>query len=286
MAYFIPAPVQTAQQPINLIPDFNSFPGVSGFNLSVASNTTMTVTPGYARAFNNDFAISYPGSIPNLPANITINTAVVGANGVYPNSIASLGLTENTVFGVYIIAKSSGTTDGSLNPSVSPAAVIATGNNFLPPGYDAFRRIGLAFINESTGNLIVMNQAGNANERVYMLEAPVQVLSAGASTTFAHVDLTVNGGPVLPEADVEVIMQIAFTANAAGDTVTLQPYGQTGSTVVVAAPAGALMELNQTILTGLNTSGNAAIDYKVSSGSDAVTLNVAGFKDSLGNSLF
>ena len=46
------------------------------------------------------------------------------------------------------------------------------------------------------------------------------------------------------------------------------------------------MEVNANVIAGLNTSGNAAIDYKVTSGSDAVTLRVAGFIDSLGNGLF
>lgn len=288
MATFIPAPTA-----FSTVPAYQSNPFVSGYEMAVTGNTTLTVNSGAARALTNNYIIQYPSFSPSVPGVITVDVSTVGLNGCFPVSIASLGLSYNTLFPVYVIANSSGTfaansIDASTPTfsSAGPAVVVATGSNFLPNGFDMFRRIGWVFIDESNGHLINMVQSGHGNDRTYLIPAPVAALSGGNQTGATAVDLSVHSGVVPASAGIIVTLSVAFTANSAGDYCELTPYNLSSvAGVTVASPAAALMTVNQDIITGVNSSGNAAINYLVSSGSDALTLSVSGFVDSLGNTL-
>jgi hypothetical protein len=289
MATFIPAPTQ-----FSTVPSFQAPPFVSGFRIIVTGNTTFTVAPGVCRALTSPSLIQFPSFAAGIPATITVDVSTVGANGCYPNSIASLGLSHNTVYGVYICSVSSGTLASSSTPAVTtgaPIVVVATGNNFLPAGYDTFRRIGLVQIAHSTSYLIPMTQSGHMNERVYTLQDPFVALSAGGSTTPAVIDLTANDAPIVPNQYIDVVLNVEITPNAADGYVCVEPGALTAGTVSPTQIFGSVAgHKNSSYVrmtaTPNSSTGNANIQYFVDNSSSASTINVCGFVDSIGNALF
>lgn len=289
MATFIPVPTA-----FSVVPSFQAVPFVSGFRMINTGSSTFTVGPGACRALCNPNVIQFPSFSASMSGNITVDVSTVGANGCFPNSIASLGLSKNTVYGVYVCANSSGTLASSSTPSVSavnPVIVVATGNNFLPAGYDLFRRIGFVQIAHATGFLIPMSQSGHNNERVYTLQDPYVALSGGASTTQAIIDLTANDAPIIPSQNIEVILNVEITPNAADGYVCVEPGTLTAATVAPLQIFGSVAghknsSYARTTSTPNASTGNANIQYFVDNGSSASTINVIGFVDSIGNSLF
>lgn len=277
---------------LTAVPDYSSSAFVNGFNLTIASSTTFTLSPGSARALTSDYVIQYPSFEPGVPANITVNVSTVGLNGCWPVSIASLALANDTLFPVYVCANQSGTTGGSLNANAAQVgAFLFTGGTLsLPGGNNQYRRVGWAYIDHSTGNLLPLVQFGNANERTYLLQNPVTALSAGAETTATAIDLTNNSGVgVVPPAVVSVNLNVSLTGNAAAAYARLQPFNLTASSVtptqLVTTTASQPLATNMNMVVGLNASGNASIKYLVNNSGSALTLLVAGFTESLANSL-
>lgn len=283
MAYLIPAPTA-----FPVIPDFQSSAFVNGFELDITGDTLFTVQPGMARAMASDFVIAYPSFSANLPAEIEVDIAEVGPNGCFPVSIDSLALANKTMFGVYAIAKSSGTTGGSLNAELATAIVVATGNNFLPAGYDVFRRIGLVYVDDATGFLIFMSQAGHANERTYMLEDTFAVVSAGSEIAATPVDLTINDG-IVPPGQHLVFLGLTLNGNAAGSYLQIFPTGDAVNNPVaglVTPVAAETLGASDQMICGINSLGNASIDYLVDNAGSDASIFVKGFADSLGLELF
>lgn len=289
MATFIPAPSSSA---FSIVPSFESAPFVSGFELAVTGNTTLTVQPGMARALTSSQVIAYPSYSASVPGTVTVDISTVGENGCYPNSIASLGLTYNTLFPLYACFDSSGTAINSSNKSVNGPGfcfVVATGNNFLPAGFDSFRRIGWVPVAQSTGYVLPFAQAGNGNEREYLYQDPVTLLSAGNATTATEIKLSYQTGMVPAGQTGKVNLNVALTGNAAGSYVYLEPYGLTAgsraTTVLETTTASQVLATNIDMVYGVDASGNASITYLVDNSSSAVTIYLAGFTDSLNNLL-
>jgi len=289
MATFIPAP---SSSDFSTVPSFESAPFVSGFELAVTGNTTLTVQPGMARALTSSQVIAFPSYSASIPGSVTVDISTVGQNGCSPVSISSLGLTYNTLFPLYVCFDSSGTAVNSSNSSVSGPGfcfVVATGNNFLPEGFDSFRRIGWVPVSQATGYVLKFAQQGNGNEREYLYQDPVTLLTAGNATTPTEVKLSYQTG-LVPFGQVgKVNLNVALTGNAAGSYVYLEPYGLTAAsratTVLGTTTAGQILAANVDMVYGLDAAGDAAITYLVDNGSSAVTIYLAGFTDSLNNSL-
>lgn len=284
MAYLIPAPTA-----FPVIPDFQSSAFVNGFELAITGDTLFTVQPGMARAMASDFVIAYPSFSANLPAEIEVDIAEVGPNGCFPVSIDSLALADKTMFGVYAIAKSSGTTGGSLNAELATAIVVATGNNFLPAGYDVFRRIGLVYVDDATGFLIYMAQSGHANERIYRLNEGPLALSGGNATVQTELDLTAGDGIIRPGSGTNAILGLVINGFAGSSYLQLWPTDNldgNGTAGLVTPAATETMSAEGSIIVGQNALGNAAIDYLVDNAGTTASIVVAGFVDSLGLNLF
>lgn len=286
MAYLIPQPTKFSS-----VPDYDSPAMVSGYGLKVFSATQLTLTAGSARAFGQDYYISYAPNQPGLTEEIGIDVSTVGANGAYPVAVPDLVLADNTVLGVYVIGKSSGTTNGSLDNSVNVSAVVATGDNFLPPGYDVFRRVGLVYVDASNNELLPWIQTGLANERKYWLEDGVELVSAGNATTDTNLNLSVNEGIILPGKSTQIDLSISFTAGAAGQYVTVAPFGLSASLdvpVTLFSPSTNVISWNVSMVCGLLSASprNAAIKYKVSNSGASTNIYLVGFTDVLNNDLF
>ena len=284
MSVFIPAPTAFAT-----VPSFQSAPFVTGYNIEATGNTTFTVSPGAARALTNEFVIQYPSFSATVPGNITADISTVGLNGCYPNSIASLGLAYNRLFPVYVVTDTSGVRASGSVSANGPFVIVATGDNFLPAGVNSFRRIGWLWVSQATGYILPMAQSGNGNEREYLLNAPITAISGGTEhTTAAEIDLSATTGIVPPNRNSKVNLNVQLTAAAATSLVYLQPQSfaaATTATSVLAQVASDAMGVMVSMVCGQDaTTGNAAIKYLVDNGS-AVTILVAGFTDSLGNSL-
>jgi hypothetical protein len=170
------------------------------------------------------------------------------------------------------------------------AFVVATGNNFLPPNMDMFRRVGWVYVAYSTGYIIAWDQFGQGTERTYLLQDPVTAISGGSDTTATAIDLTNDSGVgVVPPSVVSVNLNLSLTGAAAASYLYVEPYNLTAAsatpTKLVTTTASEPLATNVNILTGLNTSGDSSINYWVDSSSSA-TILVAGFTESLGNTLY
>ena len=286
MAYFIPQPTA-----FSTMVNYNSFPGVSGYHLDFLSSTQMFLNPGYARAMNNDFSIIYPGTSANTSGSILLDITKVGPGGCFPFAMPDLSLTNDTVYGIYVIAKSSGTSNGTDTPLVS--AIIATGDNFLPSGYDSFRRVGLCYISSSTNELIKWIQSGVTNERQYNLQDAVPALLGGSAIVPTVIDLTDGDGVLLPGHANYAQLGLGLVASAPNQQLFIEPAVLTATVlpaIGISSPAAGVMAANTEVVCGIigpvTEHGNSAIKYYVSDAAAVANIYVSGFTDSLGNDLF
>ena len=295
MATFLPAPTPLQ---FSTVPSYESAPFVSGFEMAVTGATTLTVQPGMCRALTSSQVIAYPSFSASVPGVITVDVSTVGPNGCYPVSLASLGLGLFTQFPVYACFDTAGTSRNPANSAVSGpgfCVVVATANNFLPAGYDAFRRIGWAYVDDDTLNLIPMIQDGHGDLRTYILQDGIQVVS-GSSTAQATVDLSSGDLPIpravigLTAGNRKVLLNAQVAPNAAGGWVSVEPGNATAGSVapaqvfgsVAAQPSSSMIEM---IATPNATTGDMEVKYFVDNGGSVGTLTVIGFEDSLANAL-
>jgi len=279
MTVFVPQPTH-----FSAIPDFTSNPFVTGFNLTVTGNTTFTIQPGGARALTSDYVIQYPTVTPNLPAVITVNLANLGVNGVFPYLIPSAGFTGPIVLPVYIIADSAGTTNGSLNAQANqPGIIVATGNNFLPAGYDAFRRIGWILVNNTNSVITPWTQTGNGNERQYLLPNALTVLTSGNATVFTPIDLSLGANGIVPPGFSQVYLSLNLTTAQINASCFVQPFGASFSapSIGLTSPVAGMLSVDVTASASPNALGHAAIQYAVGASNSSLTIQLDGFVDSL-----
>lgn len=284
--YFIPQP-----DAFSAVPSFQSFPGVSGFELSVVDGTHLNLLPGFAKSLTSDFSLQYPAFAQNQPSSITIDTSVIGAGGCFPVSLQNAGMTADTVFGVYVIDNQDGVSSGQpYGTEQVPSAIIATGNNFLPYNYTAYRRVGLVYVDHTTFQIIPMIQIGSDNDREYILQDPLTAVT-GSATSATEVDLTANAGVVPPNVYSRVNFNLSLAAFAAGSYVEIEPVNFTAASVVPTKFEGNVAStttaVNIEMICGLDaTTNNAAIKYLVDNAGSTATISVCGFTDSLGLRLF
>lgn len=275
---------------------------VNGLQMTWVDGTHITVGAGAARDGTNITDIV-------VPATLTLNTAVQGANGLDIGAMAN-----NTFYAVYVIGSSlsntppvetdvqvstmaAGTTilngtviaEGTVAQSVGtvsnnppPALIIST--NFsqpnLPQGYDMSRRIGFVKT-DGAAALLAFWQVGNTQSKIMYYDVGIQVLNAGASAAYAPVSLaTAVPATVANGARAEVIFDAILTPTAAADKVNLRPTGSAsvnGITIMSGDVGGVAHE--DTLWTAAAISaGNLSVDYKVVG---TVTLNVMGYMDQL-----
>lgn len=231
---------------------------VNDLQISKTADKTLSMSAGAARDFTNTNDII-------LNSAVTINGATVGANGV---DVAVL--VASTMYAVYVIGDSTDykSTGGllSLASNTSPS---------LPSGYDMSRRVGW-ILTDGSANILQFWQFGRGQERFYYYDVGISALSAGTATSFTAINLSTSVPPVA----TQVMFDIAYTANSATDTAQFLPFGSTATngivrfgTGVAAAQVGSI-----TVPCELN-SGVPTVQYKVTSGSDSLTLLTTGFRD-------
>lgn len=248
----------------------SGFPNLYAQNgqISVASNTTLTIQPGQFRDTQNQFDIPvgfYLNDSASIPAAVTLDTSINGANGLDIGSLAA-----STVYAVHAILDPTGFNAPAVLLSLSATAPT------MPFGYGPFRRIGWA-VTDGSIHFLPMVQTGAANDREYFYDATQIVLNAGSATSFTPVDLS----DFVPAGARKVIFQWLFLPNAAADVAQLRSSGSSATSVTTIKNSAAASAQGQiSIKTGVSSS-LPAVDYLVTSASDDLTLSVYSFKDSI-----
>ncbi len=255
---------------------------IQGLKLSVATptaGTVIAVSPGAARdstnsidmvvGLQNYFGIDNPTELyQGFQRGLFINSAVNGANGLDTGAIAA-----STQYAVYLIGD-------SRNYNNTAAVLSLTSNTapLLPLGYDSYRLIGFWATNSSSQFVYSSNKPQNISGLLTYFNSPgVSVLAGGTATSFTAIDLTTNSAiPTTTLQNVIVTFLVTFTPAAVGDTVQFRPTGSSatgGLPTITGAVAGIAQSQYIQVIAGVGSS-KPEIDYKVSSGSDAVSVSV------------
>lgn len=255
---------------------------VQGLQLSAATPTAATVVaiaPGAARdstnsidmvvGLQNYFGIDNPAQqFLNYQPGLFINSVLNGANGLDYGAIAA-----STQYAIYLI--------GDSRNYNNTAAVLSLTSNIaplLPSGYDSYRLIGFWSTDSSKNFVYATTKPQNiAGLLTYFNSPGVAVLSGGTSTTFAAIDLTTNAAvPTTTLPNIIVTLLVNFTPAADGDTVQFRPTGSAataGLPTITGITAGMAQSQYLQMIAGVGSS-KPEIDYKVTSGSDAVSVSV------------
>ena len=200
-------------------------------------------------------------TIPGVP--IVINGALVGANGV-----DQAVLVASSMYAVYIIGDSTNN-----HPTAGLLSLNVTKPN-LPYGYDMYRRMGWV-LTDSSANILQFWQYGCDETRTYYYDVGISVLSAGASGTFAPVNLSA----AVPPIATEVLLNYTFTGTATTDLAEFLPYSSAATSGIVQISGGVTTaQVGMVWVPCQLNSGVPEILYKVT-GTATLTLLVAGFKD-------
>ena len=230
---------------------------VSNLELTVTDTENLSIAAGRARNSTNENDII-------LESAATVSNLLSGLGGIDTGAVAA-----SKVYAVYLVG------DSTLNNSPGGLLSLDQDSPLLPVGYDMFRKIGYA-VTDGSKDFLMGYFSGSANDRLFMYDVPLATaVTAGASATYAAVTLTA----MVPAVEnLPVLMESNWTANAAADTMALQPFNATGDTVkYIALLAGATAHtLVRDYVQVQLDSGVPKINYKVSAGT--VALNVAGFQ--------
>lgn len=230
---------------------------VDGLQIAIATTTTATVLAGRARNSTNENDII-------MDSTATLNAADTGINGLDTGS-----LTTASLYSLFVVGDSTNNNAPGVLLSLSATAPL------MPVGYDMFRRIGY-LRTDGSSHFLAGYWSGSANERTFVYDVPIATaVTAGASATYAAVTLT-TFVPAIQNTLVNI--ETNWTANAAADTLALQPFSAVGDTVkYIAGVAGATAHtLVREYVQAQLDSGAPKINYKVSAGT--VAINVAGYK--------
>lgn len=255
---------------------------IQGLQLSAATPTAATVVaiaPGAARDSSNSidmvvglqnyFGIDNPAMLFNgYQPGLFVNSAVNGANGLDTGTVAA-----STQYAFYLI--------GDSRNYNNPAGLMSLTSNvapLLPSGYDSYRLIGFWQTDGSSQFVYATHKPQNiAGLLTYFNSPGVSVLSGGTATSFTAIDLTANAAiPTTTLPNVIVTMLVTFTPAAVGDTVQFRPTGSSATgnlPTITGVTAGIAQSQYITVIAGVGSS-KPEIDYKVTSGSDAVSVSV------------
>lgn len=263
---------QSQLDPIISIP-FLYKVGLVVSNDATTPNTVLDIAAGQCRDSNDIMDICIGVNNPNLQgvtvsAPILLNAAVNGANGLDAGTFAA-----STMYAVYAIADSR-----YFQPAGCLLSLASNAAPSMPFGYDSYRKIGYWATNSSTHFILGYN-SGNYQDMTFFYDAPqATAITAGAATSYTAVNLTTLVPPV---NNLKVNIQSLYTPAAAGSVLSLQGVNSTGAPVVVHGQVAAVVVATNSELIAQLSTVSPEINYKVSSGSDAVALNVVGFNYSV-----
>ena len=243
------------------------------FGLTTPKQITMQLGAARDSTNTNDILLQATSATPDEPTTaatpIIINGALVGANGV---DVAVLA--DSSLYAVYIIGDST-----DYQPTAGLLSLNFTHPNlpggYPKGGYDMFRRVGWV-LTDSSANILQFWQYGSDETRTYYYDVGISVLSAGASGTFAAVNLST----AVPPIATEVLLNYTFTGTATTDIAEILPYGSVATSGIVQISGGVTTAQVGMVWVPceLTAGGVPEILYKVT-GTATLTLLVAGYKD-------
>lgn len=200
-----------------------------------------------------------------LSSDQTVDISASGANGLDTGSEAS-----NTWYNLYVVSKSSDTTDTKFVFSTSTTYAGITD----PAGYDIGRRLPFVVRNNPSSNLLRFKLLSSVNNQTefYWIDSETgssiyEIVSGGTSTSFSSIT---NSASIPPEA-VEVTC-VARTTNNNATAVTIKDSDSTISTGYrIAATDGGVFGLPCWFKVTLDSS--QTFRYKVTS-TGAVTIQL------------
>lgn len=241
-------------------------------NDATTPNTKLDISAGQCRDSSNqidmgigaNFIVPFQGIAITAP--LILNAAVNGANGLDTGSLAA-----STMYAVYIIGDSR-----NIKPTASILSLATNTAPLLPFGYDSYRIISY-WATDGSSHFLLGYYTVNGGMLIFKYDAPqATAVTTGNATSYTAVDLSA----LVPNINNTLAnIQYNFNANAAADTLKLQGANSTGDAItVIAQVAGSTAHIEGYVSVDAQlVSGVPKINYKVSSGSDAVALNVAGF---------
>ena len=239
--------------------------GLQIFNDATTPNTLLDIGSGVTIDSTDTFQMINNGTI-------VINAATNGLNGLDTGTFA-----EGTVYAVYLVSD-----PVSLQPIGAMISLSYTAP-LMPFGYSAFRLIGFATTNASSAHFLPGYwTAGNSGSREFFYDAlQVTNITAGNATSFATTP--VNLISTVPNVNnTPVYISTLYTPNAASNYMSLQPANATGTALSVIAQVAHVVVETQNYLVAQQLSISSvispAIRYLVSSSSDAVAIDVYGYK--------
>lgn len=234
-------------------------PYINGMRLSYLTTTTFSVGAGQVRDSSNTMDIlmgislvsgSGAGGTASLSnsAAVTVNVAVQGVGGIDVGTIAA-----STEYSVFAIGDSRGFNAGSAVISlVAPSAT-----PHLPLGYDSYRYIGSISMDGSTHVRKFIQTGAQALRTIWYdpgtgpSTAGVVIPSSATSSSTTYINAGVFT-TLIPQTALEVILDVAFTPNAAGNVVYFAPATiDNGTTATVGSMAALGAEVTGHAQTGV-----------------------------------
>lgn len=234
--------------------------------------------------YANGLKITNDGTTPDEIIDIAVGS-IMDSTGVYQlnvdsvlsPSIASSGLNgldagtvaASSVYAVYLVA------DPVTQQEIGAVFSLSLTGPLMPFGYSAYALIGFVVTDATSDILLGTWTAGNGSQRMFYYDAPIATaVTAGNATSYTAVSLAAFVPAI---QDTEVLVNYAFTPNAASDTLKMTPGNGVGDFVTITGQVASVVVSDNTEVLAKVTSSVPEIDYKLSTGSAAVAINVAGF---------
>ncbi len=241
--------------------------GLQISNDGTTPNTKLDISAGSIRDSSDTYQI-----ITTLP--VVIDATKNGLNGLDTGSLAA-----SKVYAVYMISDpvNANPTGAMISLAYPPGSTLGP---LMPFGYSAYALVGFIATGGGTTFLKGYWTVTNTGDRLFMYDAPQATgVTAGAQTSYTNVDLT----PLVPLVNnLPVWIYSVYTPNAASDTLKLQPGNATGDAITVTAQVAHVIVTTNSLLlaqtVAISTVNSPTVNYKVSSGSDAVAVDVAGYQ--------
>lgn len=230
---------------------------VTGLNVSVASNTTLTIAAGYAKDSDNIIDIK-------LASAATLNAATTGADGLDTGSLAN-----STMYYLYLI------TD-TVNKRVATLLSASSSAPLMPYGYDGKLLIAFA-LTDGSAHFLPMVQTGYYNEKWYRWGTMISVVSGGSANTDTAVDCS---AAVPAVAQVEIFIYADFTPATANDYATVKYYLATDGDKIIGSVASKANS-NSFIVPSVLVTGVPKVEYCNSAASGSTNVLVTGFKHTI-----
>lgn len=204
--------------------------GLTVSNDLFSPNTVLDISAGQCRDSNNvmDMGVGalYPpvSQFNAVSAPLLLNAAVNGVNGLDAGSLGA-----SLMYSIYIIADSR-----YKNPVACLASLSSNAAPIMPFGYDSYRIISY-WATDSSSHWYSGYYSGNGSDLTFQYASPVQLITSGNAVTYAGgiIDLV---SVVPPVQNVIICTYSSLVANAVGDQLFMQAFGQTGDAVNIISP--------------------------------------------------